>query len=65
MQTPLFLYFIIAIDSIPFSDKSHLRYFYGCKEGDSWHFILNEKSGELWIEIQYPDFKGQGPACKL
>lgn len=52
-------------DSIPMSDKSHLKYFYGCREGDSWLFTLNEKSGELWVEVQYPDFKGQGPACKF
>jgi len=52
-------------DSIPLSDKSQLKYFYGCKEGNDWLFTLNEKSGELWIEVQYPDFQGQGPACKI
>ncbi len=52
-------------DSIPFSDKLYLKYFYGCKEGNSWLFTLNEKSGELWIEVEYPDFQGQGPACKI
>jgi len=50
-------------DSIPISDTSHLQYFYGCKEGNSWIFTLHEKSGKLWIEIQYPDFQDQGPAC--
>ncbi|PSL23297.1 hypothetical protein [Chitinophaga ginsengisoli] len=49
-------------DTIPLSDTSHLEYLYGCKEGNSWLFTLNEKSGELWIEVQYPDFQGQGPA---
>jgi len=52
-------------DSIPFSDTFHLKYFYGCRQGNSWLFTLNEKSGELWIEIQYPDLGGKGPSCKL
>jgi hypothetical protein len=52
-------------DSIPLSESSNLKYFYGCKKGNSWLFTLNEKSGELWVEVQYSDFKGQGPACKL
>jgi len=52
-------------DSIPLSDKSHLKYFYGCKKGNDWLFTLDEKSGELWIEVQYPDFQGQGPGCKI
>lgn len=52
-------------DSIPLSELSNLKYYYGCKEGNSWLFTLNEKSGELWVEVQYPDFKGQGPSCKF
>jgi hypothetical protein len=51
--------------SIPLSDKSHLKYFYGCKGGNSWLFTLNEKSGELWVEVEYPDLQGQGPGCKI
>jgi hypothetical protein len=50
-------------DSIPFLDKFHLKYFYGCRKGNFWLFTLNKKSGELWIEVQYPDFGGQGPSC--
>jgi hypothetical protein len=52
-------------DKIQLADSSHLKYFYGCKGGNSWLFTLNEKTGELWIEVQYPDFGGQGPGCKL
>src|ERR1700754_681831 len=52
-------------DSIPLSDKFHLKFFYGCKEGNAWLFTINEKTGELWVEVQYPDLGGQGPSCKL
>jgi hypothetical protein len=50
-------------DQIPFSDSVHLMYFSGCKTGNSWLFTLNVITGELWIEVQYPDLGGQGPSC--
>ena len=52
-------------DTIPRLDTASLQYFTGCKEGNAWLFTLNEKTGELWVEIQYPDFGGQGPGCRL
>ena len=50
-------------DSIPISQSAQLKYFSGCKPGNTWLFIINENTGELWIEIHYPDFSGQTPPC--
>ena len=56
---------ISPLDSIPFSEMSHLRYFYGCKPGNSWLFTVDVRSGALWVEVQYPDFGGLGPSCPM
>lgn len=50
-------------DHIPLSDSLHLKYISNCncREGHSWVFTVNENTGELWIEVQYPDWGGQGP----
>jgi hypothetical protein len=45
------------------SDSAYLKYFSGCKQGNAWLFTLHVNTGELWIEVQYPDFGGQGPRC--
>jgi hypothetical protein len=50
-------------EQIPFSDSTHLKYFTGCKKGNAWLFTLNVSTGELWIEVQYPDWAGQAPPC--
>jgi len=50
-------------DSIPFSQLSLLKCFSDCKPGDAWLFVVNPSTGELWIELQYPDFAGDGPPC--
>ena len=52
-------------DTIPSPDNRELYYFSGCKPGNSWVVILNEKTGELWINIQYPDPGGLTRGCKL
>jgi hypothetical protein len=48
-------------DHIPWSDSLHLKYISDCREGHSWNFTVNENTGELWVEVQYPDWGGQGP----
>ncbi|MBO9199878.1 MULTISPECIES: hypothetical protein [Niastella] len=48
-------------DHIPLSDLLHLKYISNCQGANSWVFTINEKSGELWVEVQYPDFGGLGP----
>ena len=48
-------------DTIPLSGPTQLRYFQYCRNNIAWHFTINEKSGELWIEVRYPDISGQGP----
>lgn len=35
----------------------------GCRGRTSWRAILDEKSGALWIEVQYPDWSGDVPPC--
>lgn len=35
-----------------------------CKGGNHWHVILNTTSGELWIEVTYPDMSGDAPPCE-
>ena len=52
-------------DSIPSPDSVPLHYFTGCRPGNAWTIVLNEKTGELWINIQYPDWGGTGAECKL
>jgi len=52
-------------DSIPFGGGMPLKYFQGCKGSNAWLFIVDEKSGALWIEVQYPDRGGLAPTCKL
>lgn len=52
-------------DSIPSPELRALLYFHGCRPGNSWTFILDEKSGELWINIQYPDPGELVPECDL
>lgn len=34
-----------------------------CNGGNHWRVILNEVSGELWIEVTYPDMAGDTPPC--
>jgi hypothetical protein len=53
------------VNHIPASDSLYMKYLSGCEDGNSWLFTLNEKTGELWIEVQYPDFGGDGPSCKI
>ena len=48
-------------DHIPVSDSLHLKYISGCREGNSYLFIVNENNGELWLEVQYPDWGGTRP----
>ena len=52
-------------DSLPSPDTRTLHSFSGCKSGDAWVFIMNEKTVELWINIQYPDPGGLSVECKL
>jgi hypothetical protein len=52
-------------DSLPSPDTRQLHYFSGCKPGDAWVVILDEKTGELWINVQYPDPGGLAPECNL
>lgn len=35
----------------------------GCRGRTSWQAVLDENSGALWIEVQYPDWGGDGPSC--
>lgn len=48
-------------EHIPLSDSLHLKYISNCREGHSWVFTVNENTGELWVEVQYPDWGGKGP----
>ena len=34
-----------------------------CKGGNHWYVLLNEVTGELWIEVTYPDMGGDAPPC--
>jgi hypothetical protein len=52
-------------DSLPSPDTRQLHYFSGCKPGDAWVVILDEKTGELWINVQYPDPGGLAVECNL
>lgn len=52
-------------DSLPSPDARPLHYFSGCKPDDTWVFILDEKTGELWINVQYPDPGGLAFECNL
>lgn len=52
-------------DSIPSPDIRLLQYFTGCTPDNTRTFILDEKTGELWINIQYPDPGGLASSCKL
>ena len=46
---------------IPLSDSLHLKYISDCQGEHSWVFTVNENTGELWVEVQYPDWGGKGP----
>jgi hypothetical protein len=52
-------------DTIPLPDIRQLHYFSGCKPCNSWVFIMDEKTGELWINLQYPDPGGLTRGCNL
>ncbi|MEM7182261.1 MAG: hypothetical protein AAF518_15205 [Spirochaetota bacterium] len=37
----------------------------GCSPDNTWSFLLNVKTGELWVEVMYPDMAGDSPSnCK-
>ena len=37
----------------------------GCSPDNTWSFLLNVKTGELWLEVMYPDMAGDSPSnCK-
>ena len=36
----------------------------GCTGGNAWFGYLDESSGELWLEILYPDWGGDPPGCR-
>lgn len=43
---------------------THMHQAHGCRGRTSWQAILDEGSGALWIEVQYPDWGGDGPSCQ-
>lgn len=34
-----------------------------CTKYNSWKILTNLKTGELWVEVLYPDFSGDAPTC--
>lgn len=34
-----------------------------CTDHNSWTILLDRSTGELWIEVHYPDFSGDSPGC--
>ncbi len=37
----------------------------GCTKINAWYALVNPASGELWIEVLYPDMGGDPPGCRV
>lgn len=46
------------------TEMSQCVFLDSCNNGNHWHVILNTTSGELWIEVTYPDMSGDAPPCE-
>jgi hypothetical protein len=58
-------FFLLSETSRPvINDKKVFRHFQDCKPGNQWTYLLKITSGELWVEVQYPDWGGTGPSCE-
>jgi hypothetical protein len=56
----------ILLDSINrpvINDSDKYGYINDCQPGNAWQFLLNESTGELWVFVEFPDFKGHAPPC--
>lgn len=49
--------------NLNFGNKENLFLLEDCIETNSWYFLLNEKRGIVWCEVQYPDWAGDNPPC--
>lgn len=47
-----------------FNADSRFKYWADCAPGNSWWILLNDETGELWIEVRYPDWSGDAPPCE-
>lgn len=47
----------------PPPSPSRLVYAAGCRERQAWVALLDPVTRELWLEVHYPDFGGDGPPC--
>ena len=47
----------------PPPSPSRLVYAAGCREHQAWVALLDPVTRELWLEVHYPDFGGDGPPC--
>lgn len=53
-----------TIDGFPHpGPDAELRGVHGCTEHNEWLGYLDARSGELWLEIMYPDMGGDAPGC--
>lgn len=50
-------------EAMSLDDSTNLRYFTGCNPDNSWLFTINITTGDLWVEVQYPDPGGLSPGC--
>ncbi len=48
----------------PAPSSTRLRGIHGCTDGNTWLGYLDESSGELWLEVNYPDWGGDPPGCR-
>jgi len=44
--------------------KKDYFFYSGCKPGNQWNLLVNEKTGEFWFEVLYPDHGGDIEECK-
>lgn len=45
------------------SDEPLVIYAAGCSDYQAWIALLNPETGDLWLEVSFPDFAGDIPGC--
>lgn len=43
-----------------FKQVSHMS---DCKRSNTWDFLINNETGELWVTVDYPDMAGDATPC--
>lgn len=60
---PLMTHYLDSLNRPSLESLSNYHFLADCKGQNSWFVLLNHRSGELWMQVEYPDAAGDAPPC--